>query len=234
MRSPSQGERRDSPAGVAEMNYTIKGITPALLEAVDFAFAEEGRVEFVRPESSAHHPETRFYMLHDDASLYVQFCVKDAHVRSVQTEYQGPVYTDSCVEFFVQPNTGKGYFNFEINAGGTLLLTYIEDPTRVPGGFAKFTRVDRAWGSHVQIQTSVPQIVEPERATDWTLRVRIPFALFAHYTGVKPENEWRGNVYKCGDETSHPHWMAWSPVSALNFHLPECFGTLSLNGRICD
>jgi hypothetical protein len=72
-------------------------------------------------------------------------------------------------------------------------------------------------------------VVEPERATEWSLRVRIPFALFEHYTGVKADNEWRGNFYKCGDETSHPHWMAWSPVSALNFHLPECFGSLRLN-----
>ena len=37
---------------------------------------------------------------------------------------------------------------------------------------------------------------------------------------------WRGNLYKCGDRTSHPHWAAWSPVDELNFHLPRCFGTL--------
>ncbi len=105
------------------MHYTIHKTAPVPLEAVDFALAEEGRVSYVRPESSAHHPETRFRVLHDGVALYLQFRVEDAHVRSVQTEYQGPVYTDSCVEFFVQPVTGKGYFNFEINAGGTLLLT---------------------------------------------------------------------------------------------------------------
>jgi hypothetical protein len=214
------------------MHYTINTIAPALLDTIDFSSAEEGRVGYVRPESSAHHPETRFYLLHDGAALYVQFCVKDAHVRSVQTEYQGPVYTDSCCELFVQPVAGKGYFNFEINAGGTLLLTYIEDPTRVPGGFATFTRVDNAWGSQVEIRSSLPRVVDPERAADWTLRFRIPFALFEHYTGSAPAKEWRGNVYKCGDNTSQPHWLSWSPVSALNFHLPECFGSFSLSGCI--
>ncbi len=214
------------------MHYTINRIPPAPLEAIDFSSAEEGRVSHVRPESSAHHPETRFYLLQDGAALYVQFCVKDAHVRSVQTDYQGPVYTDSCCELFVQPVAGKGYFNFEINAGGTLLLTYIEDPTRVPGGFATFTRVDAAWGSQVEIRSSLPRVIDPERAADWTLRARIPFALFEHYTGSMPEKEWRGNVYKCGDSTSQPHWLSWSPVSALNFHLPECFGSFSLSGRI--
>ena len=210
------------------MHYTINRISPAPLEAIDFTCAEEGRVDHVRPESSVPYPETCFYVLHDNEALYVQFRVKDAHVRSVQTDYQGPVYTDSCVEFFIQPVKGKGYFNVEINAGGTLLLTYIEDPTRVPGGFAAFTRVDRAWGNQVQIRSSLLRVVEPEQAADWTLRYRVPFALFEHYAGSITEKAWRGNVYKCGDETSHPHWMAWSPVSALNFHLPECFGHLSL------
>jgi hypothetical protein len=40
---------------------------------------------------------------------------------------------------------------------------------------------------------------------------------------------WRGNFYKCGNETSHPHWGAWSPVTELNFHLPASFGTIQLN-----
>jgi hypothetical protein len=40
---------------------------------------------------------------------------------------------------------------------------------------------------------------------------------------------WRGNFYKCGDRTSHPHWAAWSPVDELNFHLPRCFGALRLD-----
>jgi Carbohydrate-binding family 9 len=210
------------------MTYTIHKVRPAPLEAIDFTLAEEGRVAYVRPESSAHHPETRFYLLHDGAALYVQFCVRDAYVRSVQTDYQSPVCSDSCVELFVQPVAGQGYFNFEINAGGTLQLAYVSDPTRVPGGLAASTRVERAWGSQVEIRSSLPPVVEPERAADWSLRFRIPFALFEHYAGPVTARTWRGNVYKCGDATSHPHWMAWSPLSARNFHLPECFGTLSL------
>lgn len=210
------------------MHYTIRKTDTVPLEAIDFSQAEEGRVASVRPESSAHHPETRFYVLHDGKALYVQFCVKDAHVRSVQTAYQGPVYTDSCVEFFVQPVKGKGYFNFEINAGGTLLCSYIEDPTRVPGGFVKWTPVAVEWGRQVEIRTSLPRVVDPERAAEWTVRYRVPFTLFECYAGPVTEKEWRGNVYKCGDGTSHPHWISWSPVSALNFHLPECFGRLSL------
>lgn len=36
------------------------------------------------------------------------------------TSYQDPVYKDSCVEFFLQPKEGRGYFNF-----GNYLLLYL-------------------------------------------------------------------------------------------------------------
>ncbi|MCH8859253.1 MAG: hypothetical protein IID54_06710 [Proteobacteria bacterium] len=38
---------------------------------------------------------------------------------------------------------------------------------------------------------------------------------------------WRGNFYKCGDKTSHPHWGMWSPITnRLSFHQPALFGDL--------
>jgi hypothetical protein len=132
------------------------------------------------------------------------------------------------VEFFVQPVMGKGYFNIEINAGGTLLASYIEDPTRGPYGFAKWTPMDLAWGSQIEICSSLPRVVESEQAAQWTLRYRLPYALFEPFTGPLMEKSWRGNFYKCGDATSSPHWVSWAPLSARNFHLPACFGSLSL------
>jgi hypothetical protein len=44
--------------------------------------------------------------------------------------------------------------------------------------------------------------------------------------GPMSSQSWRDNFYKCGDQTSHPHWASWSPVDDLNFHLPRCFGTI--------
>jgi len=206
--------------------YTIHKTETAPLEAIDFSLAEEGRVAMVRPESNGPAPETRFYVLHDGKALYVQFCVKEKYVRSIQTAYQSPVYTDSCVEFFVQPVRGKGYFNLEINAGGTLLASYIEDPTRGVNGFAKWTPMNLDWASQLEIRSSLPRVVEPEQALDWTLRYRLPWALLERYTGPFTDNSWRGNFYKCGNATSHPHWVSWAPLTARNFHLPECFGSL--------
>jgi len=188
-------------------------------------------VSHFRPEGSAHQPDVRFRLLHDDANLYVQFQVQDRYVRSVQTAYQGMVCADSCVEFFVQPRADRGYLTFEINAGGTLLLYYIEDATRAPGGFAKFQKVPPEWGTQVQIWHSLPAVVDPEimEPVTWNIGYRIPRELLETYVGPLGNfsgQTWRANFFKCADQTSHPHWASWSPVVKLNFHLPECFGNV--------
>ena len=40
----------------------------------------------------------------------------------------------------------------------------------------------------------------------------------------------RGNFYKCGDKTAHPHFVSWNPVGtpSPDFHRPEFFGELLL------
>jgi hypothetical protein len=218
--------------GQGMMRYTVRRVPAAALEAIDFSHAEVGRLGHVRPESSDHRPETTFRVLHDGTNLYVRFDVLDRYVRAVQTAYQAPVCTDSCVEFFVRPNAGKGYFNFEVNAGGTLLLSFVEDPTRTASGLKRATPVPEEWGRQVIIRSSLPAVVEPEIAgpVAWHVCYQVPFALLEAFVGAAGRGGavWRANFYKCGDKTSHPHWLSWSPVSALNFHLPECFGELSL------
>jgi hypothetical protein len=214
------------------MRYTVRRVPAAALEAIDFSRAEVGRLGQVRPESSDHRPETTFRVLHDGTNLYVRFDVKDRYVRSVQTAYQAPVCTDSCVEFFVRPKAGKGYLNFEVNAGGTLLVSYVEDPTRTPEGLKRCTLLPETWGRQVVIRSSLPAVVEPEIAEPlaWHVKYQVPFALLEAFVGEAGRGGavWRANFYKCGDKTSHPHWLSWSPVPALNFHLPESFGELAL------
>jgi hypothetical protein len=202
-------------------------------DAPCWAKAEEGVIGHFRAESSAHRPEVRFRVLHDGTHLYVRFLVCDQYVRSVRTNYQDSVCLDSCVEFFVRPRPKGGYFNFEVNAGGALLLSYVEDWSRLPrGGFAKWTPVSESWGRRVTIWHSQPAVVDPEIATPvtWGIAYRVPVALFEAFAGPLgglSGQRWHANFYKCGDQTSHPHWAAWSPVPKLNFHLPDSFGEIT-------
>src|SRR3954469_1210637 len=92
--------------------------------------ADELAIDHFHPRSSDHRPQTTAKLCYTREALHVLFRVRDRYVKSVATQYGDRVCRDSCVEFFVQPKSGLGYFNFETNCGGTMLLWYINDPTR--------------------------------------------------------------------------------------------------------
>ncbi|MBI5094405.1 MAG: carbohydrate-binding family 9-like protein, partial [Candidatus Hydrogenedentes bacterium] len=142
--------------------------------------ANELQVAHFHPKSSAHRPSVCVRVLHDGANVYLHFQVSDRYVRCTRTDFQSMVCNDSCVEFFVQPKPDKGYFNFEVNAIGTLLVSYIEDHTRTPNGFAKFVRIPWSIGKTVQIYHSLHGIIDPEINvdTEWAVEYAIPRALF--------------------------------------------------------
>jgi hypothetical protein len=190
------------------------------------------QVDYFHPAGSEHRPRTEAKVLYDDRHLYVLFRVQDRYVRAVAEGFQGPVWADSCAEAFLRPREDRGYFNFEMNCGGTLLLYYIEDPRRTEQGFASYTPVAADRAAEMRIYHSLPSRVDPEigEPVEWHLEYSIPLSLFEAYVGeeLNPAGErWRGNFYKCGDETSHPHWASWAPIGEeLNFHCPEYFGVL--------
>lgn len=196
-------------------------------------------------QSQSRHPRVAVKALYQDDGIFVFFRVFDKYVRSVLTGYQSNVCEDSCVEFFVEPKAGRGYFNFEINCGGTLLLHYcVPRPgTGIgqPGTQAvKQTKTNRPvfnpvpWelGRQVAIYHSLPPVVDPEieADTEWRLEYFIPFKIFEHYVGPLGPiagQAWRANFYKCGDKTSRPHWAAWAPMGPeCDFHLPQYFAPI--------
>ncbi len=215
------------------MSYLIHRAAkaPALDAGFDSADWKNSRmlsVDVFRPEGSGHRPETRFRMQYDGEGLYGLFSVRDRYVRCVAERFQDPVCRDSCVEFFVQPSQGAGYLNFEFNASGVLLAQVHRDtlhPRTVSG------LLSEGEASGIRIFHSLPGRVEPEIADEirWELGFFLPFPVFAatHGTPVPVSGTvWRANVYKCGDNTSHPHWASWRPVKRLNFHEPDCFGDM--------
>ena len=216
------------------MQYVIRRATtkPRLLD--DWRDADVGDVAHFHASSSDHRPVTKFRMLYDDAGVYVTFNVRDRYVLCRRTEHQAMVCRDSCVEMFVQPKPGCGYFNFETNCGGAMLLWYVTDNTRVPGvGFKGFEKVSHALIARIEIATSLPARMafeERDEAIEWRVGYFVPNEVFEHYVGAlgpAAGRRWRGNFYKCADESSHPHWASWRPIGAkLDFHAPKFFGEI--------
>ncbi len=216
------------PIHAAEQRPKLEG----QFDSPQWAAAKVLELTHWQQRGSSHRPLVRAKVLYDDRGLDLIFRVEDRYVRSLVTKYQGMVCTDSCVEFFVEPVPSRGYFNFEVNAGGALHLSFIEDHRPTHGGFARWTPVPRELGEQVEIYHSMPKVVDPEiaQAVTWTVQYHVPYAIFEHYLGKvkpKPGTRWRANFYKCADHTSHPHWAMWAPVNgSFSFHQPEYFGVV--------
>lgn len=187
------------------------------------------RLENFMGERPAHFPPVEMKMRYDNNNIYVIFKVDDQYVKAVATETNGRVWEDSCVEFFFTPgpDSRAGYFNLETNCIGTFLLQY-HNLAANDDGF-----VSQADNQGIEIKSSI-QIDVSEEYKDpltWFLEYKMPLDFLKNYLSYEqpaPGVRWRANFYKCGDKTSHPHWLTWAPVDfpQPKFHLPEFFGTI--------
>ncbi|MBR4125520.1 MAG: carbohydrate-binding family 9-like protein [Victivallales bacterium] len=216
------------------MNYLIHqtASTPGWDFAWDspiWAQAETASVDHPAAPLQASVPITQVRILHDNAFLYGIFRIQDHSILARQTQYNSWTCFDSCVEFFFRPKQDGGYFNLEISATGAHLLYYVHDWTPVGDYYADFIAIPEADGRLFETRSSLTKLVPQERHGDitWLVQFKVPLAIAEKYCGsigTLSGQHWTGNFYKCGDQLMPPHWLAWSPVSTLNFHLPECFG----------
>jgi len=186
------------------------------------------------PMSTSHRPKTWAKLVYDEDRVYLIFRVDDKFVRATRTQRNSNVCRDSCVEFFVTPKQGRGYFNFEYNAGGTMLLHYNETPDRKKH---PTVLIPQNWRDQVPVYHSLPRVVNPEikKPTTWYIETSMPFALFEKYVGKIDKTggaAWLANLYKCGVTSTHTHWATWAPLGEkLNFHRPETFAPLVFGKR---
>lgn len=160
-------------------------------------------------------PRTTFQMLRDAEGLSLRMHTAETPLQALCHTHNGDVYRDSCMEFFIQPDPVDGrYLNFECNPDGILHLGLGADRHN-----RQLIGEDRAT---FRIQSDA-------KPGDWTLKLYIPDSfLLRYFSTVSPHA--RGNVYKCGDDTAHPHYGSWAEVKTEtpDFHRPEFFGELEL------
>jgi len=170
---------------------------------------------------------TTFKALYSDAALYLLFECEDIHIYSECTELNGPVYQDSCVEFFATPHPDRGphYFNLEMNCCGFFLVGYGPDRNHR-------TRIDATLASRVSIFHSVPGPTKEESEDDdgWVIEAEVPFEMLAEFARADAPNsgtQWRFNAYRCGGKTDD-QYAAVFPIDVPNpdFHRPDFFGPM--------
>lgn len=198
-------------------------------EAPHWRDVEAGSIDSYPWSQGGFAPEAQFKLQYSRIALHVIFQVRDRFVLSLTTTYGGPVWCDSCVEFFFTPSAvdGAGYFNIEVNCGGTALMA------RQSARGVDRELIDGREARRLGVAHTMPRVVAQEIAdpVTWTLEYAVPFDILSSRASLLrpgPGVEWRGNFYKCAEANSRPHWGSWAPIAAPepDFHRPEFFGVL--------
>ncbi len=206
---------------MAENIYRIKTLPAdtdvALINWKAIPVAEVGTFRWLE----GYAPETVAQMVFvEDYGFVLRMECRESEPLARYRAYMDPVYTDSCLEFFADWAGDGRYINMEMNANGALLSCI--------GG-------DRHARTPVAEMTEEGYIfpVAARRYPDrWYVLATIPLELLTAILGapvtVAPGFAFRGNFYKCGDDTAIPHYGMWNPVETEkpDFHRPEFFGIL--------
>lgn len=196
--------------------YLNKKLSAASSEWEDVSSAE---ISVTRFSPDAKNPRTTVKGVYSDIGLTLLF---ESDEKNVLARYRGVnerPWTDSCVEIFFNPCPERSdkYFNFELSAGGGLLIGYRKG------------RDDK-----IQCEFSLDMFdIETEINSDgWKACFTIPFSFVLSYA-EEFSPVFSGNFQKCGDETENPHFVVWNEIEVENpdFHRPEFFGRFILGDK---
>jgi hypothetical protein len=146
--------------------------------------------------------KTEAWLGRTDQHLIVKVVCQEPLMNKLQAKLIGHdalVWTEDCVEIFIQPDSWKTYAHFSFNPLGT---QYDE------------LEKDSRWNLKCDVNAT--------RGEDsWTIVVKIPFQGLGGQP--KPNAAWKFNI--CRSRKPSPELSCWSPTQT-GFHEPEKFGSI--------
>ena len=180
-----------------------------------------------KPASTA----TSARLLWDRENLYFLAEMEDVDIYAEVLEHDGRTWQDDVFELFFKPAEEKpGYYEFQVNAAGTMLDMFL--PQRGDGGYERFRNADEF---HLESKVVLRGTLNrrQDRDRNWVVEGRIPWRDF-HRTGGRPEpNErWKFALcrYDCRIDTPQPELSTSAPLTKPSFHRYEDYASLRFVG----
>jgi hypothetical protein len=184
---------------------------------------ETVKIDCLNWKEFPYKPKVEFRIGHTEDLILLKFSVTENSVGARETQINGKVHLDSCVEFFISLDD-LHYYNFEFNCIGTPHVAWgkgRENRQFLPEEVVRSIQVRSSLGNQpLPVQTG---------SFSWELSALIPAGCFIHDPHLSLDGlSGNANFYKCGDELPEPHFLTWNPVGTTNpdFHRPEFFGRI--------
>lgn len=195
--------------------------------------------------------KTRIKMLWDDQYLYFAAELEEPHIWATLTERESIIFNDNDFEIFLDPDGDThNYFEFEINAFGTVWDLYLTKPYRSFGHYIDAWDI-KGLKSAVYIDGTINDPSDIDKK--WTVEIAIPMEILTEInTGEKkPESgdiwrinfsrvQWQTDItdgkYKkktnpgTGKPLPEDNWV-WNPIGVISIHMPEKWGYLQFSER---
>ena len=165
-----------------------------------------------------YKPEVKFKIAYCQDQILLKYYVKEENILARETNINGDV------EFFISTKKDAPYYNFEFNCIGVLKLGYGK-------GRADRVMIDPEILKQIKVTSSLGNqpFEEKTGGHQWEMMISIPKDCLKYDKNIVVKGlQAKANFYKCGDDTSQPHFVTWSPVGTENpdYHQSEYFGEL--------
>lgn len=208
-------------------SYTIKKFDSE--SEIDFSKVPALNIHNCLWDKTGYAPVSMGQICYTEKGLFIKLTSFETEITGRYENLNEPVYTDSCLEFFLNPSpeTDKRYMNFETNCLGTLLLGIGENGK-------ERTEVDVDFRKMFKMASSVMKdTIGAYTGNHWWVSYHIPFDFLENIFGslsIMPGKKIAANMFKCGDETKFEHYMSWNKVEGdtPNFHQSQYFGEMIL------
>jgi len=219
---------RALPAREGAAQATMQMITPTVFHVreLDTPITVDGRLdetpykEQPQARDSFDHQlkrpakfRTTVHVLKHADTLYLGVTCFEPRIKGLrikETEENGSVWNDDCVEVFLDPgHTHRSYYHFGVNAGGVGALfwhPYASHKLGVP------KPVKKMW-----------QVAVHRGRDRWTLEFALPFAQFDIKKPVF-------GLSVCRNNPQHGELSCWTILPKRTFHQPDAFADVYLPG----
>ena len=193
---------------------------------------------------------TQCKMLWDDEFLYLFARLEEPNLWASLTEHDSPVFQDNAFEMFIDPDGSNfNYFEFQINAKGTVWDLFLPKPYRNGGN--NLTSWDmKGLKKAIQLDGTLNNPSDTDKS--WSIELAIPFKSVRMSGNKSPGNGtiWRmnfsrvqwdfdtlnGQYFRKRNSSTGKllpeHYMVWSPQGIINLHYPERWGYVQFSDSI--